>query len=219
MNNTQLAGIGMTSQRTRERLIRRLQEQGIDDPAVIEVMRNTPRHIFVDEALSHRAYEDVALPIGYSQTISQPYIVALMTQLLLEDGPKNKVLEIGTGSGYQTAVLAQLVGSVFSVERIKILQEKARERIRLLKLRNVSFRYSDGGLGWPEKAPFDGILSAASPAQIPQELLDQLAIGGTLVTPVGEDHQELVVVKRTEDGFERQKVIDVRFVPLRSGVR
>ncbi len=219
MNNTQLAGIGMTSQRTRERLIRRLQEQGIDDPAVVDVMRNTPRHIFVDEALAHRAYEDVALPIGYSQTISQPYIVALMTQLLLEDGPKEKVLEIGTGSGYQTAVLAQLVGSVFSVERIKILQEKARERIRLLKLRNVSFRYSDGGLGWPEKAPFDGILSAASPAQIPQELLDQLAIGGTLVTPVGEDRQELVVVKRTEDGFERQKVIDVRFVPLRSGVR
>lgn len=219
MNNTQLAGIGMTSQRTRERLIRRLQEQGIDDPAVIEVMRNTPRHIFVDEALSHRAYEDVALPIGYSQTISQPYIVALMTQLLLEDGPKQKVLEIGTGSGYQTAVLAQLVDSVFSVERIKILQEKARERIRRLKLRNVSFRYSDGGLGWPEKAPFDGILSAASPAQIPQDLLDQLAVGGTLVTPVGEDSQELVVVRRTEKGFERQKVIDVRFVPLRSGVR
>jgi protein-L-isoaspartate(D-aspartate) O-methyltransferase len=219
MNNTQLAGIGMTSQRTRERLIRRLQEQGIDNPAVIDVMRNTPRHIFVDEALSHRAYEDVALPIGYSQTISQPYIVALMTQLLLEDGPKKKVLEIGTGSGYQTAVLAQLVDSVFSVERIKILQEKARERIRRLKLRNVSFRYSDGGLGWPEKAPFDGILSAASPAQIPQELLDQLAVGGTLVTPVGEESQELVVVRRTEKGFERQKVIDVRFVPLRSGVR
>lgn len=219
MNDTQLAGIGMTSQRTRERLIRRLQEQGIDDQAVIDVMRNTPRHIFVDEALAHRAYEDVALPIGYSQTISQPYIVALMTQLLLEDGPKEKVLEIGTGSGYQTAVLAQLVGSVFSVERIKILQEKARERIRRLKLRNVSFRYSDGGLGWPEKAPFDGILSAASPAQIPQDLLDQLAVGGTLVTPVGEDRQELVVVKRTQSGFERQKVIDVRFVPLRSGVR
>ncbi|MDX1696575.1 MAG: protein-L-isoaspartate(D-aspartate) O-methyltransferase [Ketobacteraceae bacterium] len=219
MNNTQLAGIGMTSQRTRERLIRRLQEQGIDDPAVVEAMRNTPRHIFVDEALSHRAYEDVALPIGYSQTISQPFIVALMTQLLLEDGPKKKVLEIGTGSGYQTAVLAQLVDSVFSVERIKILQEKARERMRTLKLRNVSFRYSDGGLGWPEKAPFDGILSAASPAQIPQELLDQLAIGGTLVTPVGEESQELVVVRRTEDGFERKKVLDVRFVPLRSGVR
>lgn len=219
MNDTQLAGIGMTSQRTRERLIRRLQEQGIDDPAVIDVIRNTPRHIFVDEALAHRAYEDVALPIGYSQTISQPYIVALMTQLLLEDGPKERVLEIGTGSGYQTAVLAQLVGSVFSVERIKILQEKARDRLRRLKLRNVSFRYSDGGLGWPEKAPFDGILSAASPAQIPQELLDQLAIGGTLVSPVGEDRQELVVVKRTESGFERQKIIDVRFVPLRSGVR
>lgn len=219
MNDTQLAGIGMTSQRTRERLIRRLQEQGIDDQAVIDVMRNTPRHIFVDEALAHRAYEDVALPIGYSQTISQPYIVAFMTQLLLEDGPKEKVLEIGTGSGYQTAVLAQLVGSVFSVERIKILQEKARERIRRLKLRNVSFRYSDGGLGWPEKARFDGILSAASPAQIPQDLLDQLAVGGTLVTPVGEDRQELVVVKRTQSGFERQKVIDVRFVPLRSGVR
>lgn len=219
MKNTQLAGIGMTSQRTRERLIRRLQEQGIDNPAVIDVMRNTPRHIFVDEALSHRAYEDVSLPIGYSQTISQPFIVALMTQLLLADGPKEKVLEIGTGSGYQTAVLAQLVGSVFSVERIKILQEKARSRARLLKLRNVSFRYSDGGMGWSEKAPFDGILSAASPAELPQELLDQLAIGGTLVSPVGEDQQELVVIRRTENGFEREKVTDVRFVPLRSGVR
>lgn len=221
MNSIELAGIGMTSQRTRERLIRRLQDQGIDDPKVIAVMRNTPRHIFVDEALAHRAYEDVALPIGYQQTISQPYIVALMTQLLLADGPKSKVLEIGTGSGYQTAILAQLVDSVFSVERIKILQEKARSRINRLKLRNVTFRYSDGSLGWPDpdKAPFDGILSAASPSEIPQELLDQLAVGGTLVTPVGEDSQELVVVKRTEDGFERQKVVDVRFVPLRSGVR
>lgn len=219
MNTIELAGIGMTSQRTRERLIRRLQEQGIDNQEVIDVVRNTPRHIFIDEALSHRAYEDVALPIGYNQTISQPYIVALMTQLLLADGPKEKVLEIGTGSGYQTAILAQLVGSVFSVERIKILQEKARERLRRLKLRNVSFRYSDGSVGWSEQAPFDGILSAASPAVIPQELLDQLAIGSSLVTPVGEDHQELVVVKRTASGFERQKVIDVRFVPLRSGLR
>ena len=219
MNTIELAGIGMTSQRTRERLIRRLQEQGIDNQEVIDVVRNTPRHIFIDEALSHRAYEDVALPIGYNQTISQPYIVALMTQLLLADGPKEKVLEIGTGSGYQTAILAQLVGSVFSVERIKILQEKARERLRRLKLRIVSFRYSDGSVGWSEQAPFDGILSAASPAVIPQELLDQLAIGSSLVTPVGEDHQELVVVKRTASGFERQKVIDVRFVPLRSGLR
>ena len=219
MNSLELAGIGMTSQRTRERLIRRLQEQGIDDRQVIDVMRSTPRHIFIDEALSHRAYEDVALPIGYNQTISQPYIVALMTQLLLADGPKQKVLEIGTGSGYQTAILAQLVDSVFSVERIKILQERARQRLNKLKLRNVSFRYSDGGYGWPDKAPFDGILSAASPAEIPQELLDQLAVGGTLVTPVGDNHQELVVVKRTNDGFERQKVADVCFVPLRSGVR
>ena len=209
----------MTSQRTRERLIRRLEEQGINDAQVIEVMRSTPRHIFVDEALSHRAYEDVALPIGYNQTISQPYIVALMTQLLLEDGPKERVLEIGTGSGYQTAILAQLVGSVFSVERIKILQEKARQRMSRLKLRNVSFRYSDGGLGWPDRAPFDGILCAASPAEVPKELLEQLAVGGTLVMPVGGDHQELVVIKRTDEGFERQKVVDVCFVPLRSGVR
>ncbi|MCG8670398.1 MAG: protein-L-isoaspartate(D-aspartate) O-methyltransferase [Pseudomonadales bacterium] len=221
MNSNELAGIGMTSQRTRERLIKRLQEQGISDPRVIEVMRNTPRHIFVDEALAHRAYEDVALPIGYNQTISQPYIVALMTQLLFEDGPKEKVLEIGTGSGYQTAVLAQLVGSVFSMERIKILQEKARQRINLLKLRNVSFRYSDGSMGWPDssKAPFDGILSAAAPAELPQSLLDQLAIGGTLVCPVGEQHQQLVVIRRTDNGFEEQKVEDVCFVPLRSGVR
>lgn len=219
MNSIELAGIGMTSQRTRERLIKRLQEQGITDPNVIEVMRNTPRHIFVDEALSHRAYEDVALPIGYNQTISQPYIVALMTQLLLEDGPKERVLEIGTGSGYQTAVLAQLVGSVFSVERIKILQEKARTRMQKLKLRNVSFRYCDGGMGWPDKAPFDAILSAAAPAEVPHELLEQLAIGGTLVMPVGEQQQKLVVIKRTEDGYEEQKVEDVCFVPLRSGVR
>ncbi|PIE41381.1 MAG: protein-L-isoaspartate O-methyltransferase [Gammaproteobacteria bacterium] len=221
MNNIELAGIGMTSQRTRERLIKRLQAQGITDSSVIEVMRSTPRHIFIDEALSHRAYEDVALPIGYHQTISQPYVVALMTQCLLADGPKNKVLEIGTGSGYQTAILAQLVGSVFSVERIKILQEKARARINKLKLRNVSFRYSDGGMGWPDpdKAPFDGILSAAAPAEVPQELLDQLAVGGTLVMPVGEQQQQLVVIKRTENGYTEQNIEDVCFVPLKSGVR
>jgi len=213
------SGIGMTSQRTRDRLIKRLEEQGITDRRVLEVFRSTPRHIFVDEALAHRAYEDTALPIGHNQTISQPYIVALMTQAVLAGGRPKKVLEIGTGSGYQTAILAPLCDEVYSVERIRPLQDQARQRIRLLKLNNVHFKHSDGGFGWPEKAPFDAILCAAAPGIIPQELLDQLAVGGRLVIPVAvrDDVQDLVLVLRTETGFQQQVLEKVRFVPFLRG--
>ena len=217
VSNVDLNGIGMTSQRTRERLVQRLVEQGIRDQTVLDVMRTTPRHLFLDEAMAHRAYEDTALPIGYQQTLSQPYIVARMTELLLADGPCENVLEIGTGSGYQTAVLAQLVGQVYGVERIKALLDRCRPRMRQLKLRNVQLRHSDGGLGWADKGPFDGILSAAAPEQIPQELLQQLAPGGRLVIPVGGATQHLQVVSRTSDGFATTIVEPVRFVPLRPG--
>ena len=217
VNRVDLNGIGMTSQRTRERLIQRLVDQGIDNYEVLDVIRSTPRHLFLDEAMAHRAYEDVALPIGFQQTLSQPYIVARMTELLLEGGTPQRVLEIGTGSGYQTAVLAQLVGEVYSVERIKPLQQKARQRMRKLKLRNVHMNHADGGLGWPERGPFDGILAAAAPERIPEELLVQLAPGGRLVIPVGGEKQHLQVVDRTHEGFETTIVEAVRFVPLRPG--
>jgi protein-L-isoaspartate(D-aspartate) O-methyltransferase len=208
----------MTSQRTRERLIQRLREQGIASNAVLDVIRNTPRHMFVDEALAQRAYEDSSLPIGYSQTLSQPYIVARMTELLLAAGPLAKVLEVGTGSGYQTAVLAQLVEQVYSVERIKPLQNKARARLRDLRLKNISLRHADGGMGWESEAPFDGIIATAAPEEIPPELPEQLAMGGRLVIPVGLDSQYLQVVTRTEAGFETITCDAVRFVPLRSGL-
>ncbi|MFK8019490.1 MAG: protein-L-isoaspartate(D-aspartate) O-methyltransferase [Pseudomonadales bacterium] len=208
----------MTSERTRERLIQRLREQGIRDEKVLDVLRATPRHIFLDEALSHRAYEDCALPIGFEQTLSQPYIVARMTELLLAQGPLQNVLEIGTGSGYQTAVLAQLVTKVYSVERIRPLQEKARKRLRVMELRNVNMRHADGFQGWESAAPFEAIISTAAPARIPQAFFDQLAIGGRLVTPVGESQQELQVVTRTESGLEVSCIEPVRFVPLRTGV-
>ncbi len=212
-------GIGMTSRRTRERLIQRLVEQGISDQDVLDVIRGTPRHLFLDEAMAHRAYEDVALPIGFQQTLSQPYIVARMTQLLLAAGPLSRVLEIGTGSGYQTAVLAQLVDEVYSVERIKPLQLKARQRMRQLKLRNVHMNHADGGMGWPERGPFDGIMTTAAPARIPEELLVQLAPRGRLVIPVGGETQHLQVVTRTAEGFETQIVEAVNFVPLLPGTQ
>lgn len=219
MNSPDLAGIGMTSQRTRERLVERLGERGIRNPDVLQVMRTTPRHLFLDEAMAHRAYEDTALPIGYQQTLSQPYVVARMTELLLAGGPLDRVLEIGSGSGYQTAILAQLVGNVFAVERIKPLLDASRRRLRTLKLRNVRFRHADGSTGWPELAPFDGILGAAAPAEVPAELLDQLAPGGRLVLPVGTETQHLQVITRTPDGFVTETVEAVRFVPLRPGVQ
>jgi len=213
-------GVGMTSQRTRERLVQRLKEQGIKDQKVLDVIRVTPRHLFLDEALSHRAYEDTALPIGHAQTISQPYIVALMTQILLSRGPLKRVLEIGTGSGYQAAVLAQLVDEVYSVERIKPLLIKARSLFRQLRLRNIVTAHSDGGIGWPENAPYDGIIATAAPEQVPDQLLYQLAPDGLLVIPVGAgENQELRVISRQGDSqkFEEQVVERVRFVPLVGG--
>ncbi|ULG70783.1 protein-L-isoaspartate(D-aspartate) O-methyltransferase [Marinobacterium sediminicola] len=208
----------MTSRRTRERLAQRLRDQGVLNEDVLKVLVDTPRHIFIDEALSHRAYEDTALPIGFNQTISQPYIVARMTEQLLEAGPLAKVLEVGTGSGYQTAILAQLVDQVFSVERIRPLQEKARKRLQRLKLHNVMLRHTDGGMGWPDKAPFDGILVTAAPREVPKELLEQLAVGGRLVIPVGDEHQTLKRITRTsETEYETEVLESVRFVPLLGG--
>lgn len=216
--NKHLSGIGMTSQRTRDRLIQRLQEEGIENLQVLEVMRMTPRHIFVDEALASRSYEDTALPIGYGQTISQPYVVARMTAALLDSGPLKRVLEVGTGSGYQAAVMAPLVQEFFSVERIQPLLEQARQRLRDIGLRNVRLKHSDGSWGWPECAPYDGIIATAAPEEVPQALLDQLAIGGRLVMPVGPGgDQELVLLTRTENGIERQVLDRVSFVPMRSG--
>ncbi|KVV02259.1 Protein-L-isoaspartate O-methyltransferase [Pseudomonas sp. TAD18] len=211
-------GIGMTSQRTRERLIQRLREEGIVNHNVLEVIRRTPRHLFVDEALAHRAYEDTALPIGNNQTISQPYMVARMSELLLEDGPLDKVMEIGTGSGYQTAVLSQLVERIFSVERIKVLQDRAKERLLALNLRNVVFRWGDGWEGWPALAPYNGIIVTAVATDVPQALLDQLAPGGRLVIPVGAGEvQQLMLIVREEHGFARRVIGNVRFVPLLNG--
>ncbi|MBM7059820.1 protein-L-isoaspartate(D-aspartate) O-methyltransferase [Pseudomonas sp. UL073] len=208
----------MTSQRTRERLIQRLYEEGLSNARVLEVIRRTPRHLFVDEALAHRAYEDTALPIGHNQTISQPYMVGRMTELLLAAGPLDKVLEIGTGSGYQTAVLAQLVERVFSVERIQVLQDRAKERLIELKLRNVVFRWGDGWEGWNALGPYNGIIVTAAAAEVPQALLDQLALGGRLVIPVGAgDVQELQLIVREEQGFSRHVLDAVRFVPLLQG--
>jgi protein-L-isoaspartate(D-aspartate) O-methyltransferase len=199
------------------RLVQRLKESGIESDRVLEVMGQVPRHIFLDEALSHRAYEDTSLPIGYGQTLSQPYIVARMTELLLRHGPA-RVLELGTGSGYQTAVLSQLFDRIYSVERIKPLQDRARERLRQLNIRNVMLKHADGGMGWPERGPFDGIIVTAAPMEVPTELLDQLADGGVLVAPVGEEHQVLVEVIRNGDRFERRELEPVRFVPLLGGV-
>ncbi|AWM81043.1 protein-L-isoaspartate(D-aspartate) O-methyltransferase [Gammaproteobacteria bacterium ESL0073] len=212
------SGIGMTSQRTRQRLVQRLQEEGVTNERVLAAIGNTPRHLFIDEALSHRAYEDTALPIGHNQTISQPLIVAHMSELLLATGPLDKVLEIGTGSGYQTAILAQLVNRVFSVERIQPLQDKAKERLQSLKLRNIVFRWGDGWEGWNALAPYNGIIVTAAALEVPKALLDQLAVGGRLVMPVGDNHsQQLYLITRQEQGFKQQILGNVRFVPLLNG--
>lgn len=212
-------GIGMTSQRTRERLVERIRAEGVRDPRVLRQILNTPRHLFVDEALSSRAYEDTALPIGKSQTISQPYIVARMTEALIEAGPLENVLEIGTGSGYQTAVLAPLVKRVYTVERIEALLQQARARFRALKLMNVRTKHADGTLGWEHYAPFDGIIVTAAPEGIPLSLVKQLRPGGRMVLPIGtRNEQALVRVTRTEGGHEKELLERVSFVPLLDGV-
>ncbi|TNF35055.1 MAG: protein-L-isoaspartate(D-aspartate) O-methyltransferase, partial [Gammaproteobacteria bacterium] len=188
----------MTSQRTRDRLVERLREKGIRNEKVLEVMRTLPRHLFVDEALGHRAYEDSSLPIGHGQTISQPFMVARMTEILLSRGVPDKVLEVGTGSGYQAAVLARLVPRVYSVERIVALQTQARERYRLLNINNISLKHSDGSWGWPAVAPFPAIIVTAAPEEVPQSLLEQLAVGGIMVIPVGSQtsSQRLLIITR-----------------------
>jgi protein-L-isoaspartate(D-aspartate) O-methyltransferase len=217
--NQRLEGIGMTSRRTRERMVARLREQGIKNQAVLDVMQETPRHIFVEEALTTRAYDDMPLPIGFNQTISQPYIVARMTELLLAKGPLEKVLEIGTGSGYQTAILTQMVKMVYTVERIYPLQRRARRCLRELHLRNVRMKHSDGSWGWEDYAPYDGIIVTAAPSEVPQALLDQLAPGGILVIPVGDGRtQTLQRVTRTETGNQVENIAAVIFVPLLAGV-
>ena len=220
MRHVSTRGIGMTSQRTRERLIERLVRAGIHHPEVLEAMRETPRHLFVDEALASRAYEDTALPIGMGQTISQPYTVALMSQILLEGNRPSRVLEVGSGSGYQAAILAQLVEKVYGVERIESLVHRAEACVRKLRLHNVYLRHRNGKDGWPERAPFDAILVAAASAAVPRQLVEQLRQGGKLLVPVGSrKEQHLVVVQRNRQGIEQRKIEKVSFVPLLGGLR
>ena len=213
------AGIGMTSQGTRDRLVQRLRKQGISDERVLQVIGNMPRHEFVDEALSSRAYEDTALPIGQSQTISQPWIVAKMTEVMLDGGSPEKILEIGTGSGYQSAILASLVGHVFTVERIEELIKPARRRFHRLNYNNVFSRHADGHLGWPSQAPFDGIMVTAAATSIPEGLPEQLRVGGIMVIPIERNGgQRLLSIRRTDDGFEEKDLGAVIFVPLLNGL-
>ena len=214
-------GIGMTSQRTRERMLTRLREQGIKDEVTLAAIGEIPRHIFVDEALATRAYEDVSLPIGYGQTISQPYIVAKMTELLRAGRPLGKVLEIGTGCGYQTAVLSKVAAEVYSVERISPLVMKARKHLRETRMSNIKLKHADGTMGLPDFGPFDGIIVTAAASHIPEDLMQQLAIGGRMVIPVGVEEQVLHMIERTEsdDGSEfiKTKLEPVKFVPLLGG--
>ena len=212
-------GIGMTSQGTRDRLVETLRKEGIGDERVLKAITQIPRHKFVDEALSSRAYENTALPIGQSQTISQPWIVARMTEAILDGVQPDKVLEVGTGSGYQAAILSQLVPKVFTVERIDELLKFARRRFHNLRLNNIYVRYADGHLGWPSQAPFDGIMVTAVAQSVPQELLEQLRIGGLLVIPVERNGQQrLITVRRLEDGYDETDLGAVVFVPLLSGL-
>ena len=218
MIGVDVRGIGMTSARTRDRLVRRLRDNGIRSEQVLEQIRSVPRHLFVDEALASRAYEDTALPIGLGQTISQPYVVALMTQAMLDDFAGETVLEVGTGCGYQTAVLASLVKKIYTVERLPELLRRAKQRLRELDIYNVQFRPGDGWQGWPKYAPYDGILVAAAAPEVPQKLLEQLAPGGRLIMPVGPSgRQELVKITRRGDHFEQQTLDVVTFVPLVRG--
>lgn len=219
-NNIRLQGIGPTSKRWRDRLIHRLKEQGISHPGVLSIMSHLPRHLFIDEALSHLAYEDTAIPIGFKQTISQPYIVARMTELLLLRAEKlDRVLEIGTGSGYQTTVLSQFVRTVYSVERIEPLYERTAEKLKRYGIRNVKLDLTDGTWGWPDKAPFDGIVVTAAPDEVPIELLAQLSPDAVLIIPVGGQEQMLNVIKRVGEAeeFEREVIEDVNFVPMLTG--
>jgi protein-L-isoaspartate(D-aspartate) O-methyltransferase len=218
MNSDQLAGIGMTSMRTRKRLVERLREAGISNERVLEAVLSVPRHIFLDEALASRAYEDTSLPIGQGQTISQPYIVARMTELLLAGGPCRRVLEIGTGSGYQAAILGKVVDEVYTVERVRSLMTQAMSRLFKLGYGNIRFRHGDGSLGWSEHAPYDGILVTAAPPSVPEALLEQLAPEGRMIIPVGAGRtQELQLITRAANGFARAHVEAVSFVPLLEG--
>jgi protein-L-isoaspartate(D-aspartate) O-methyltransferase len=216
--NQRFSGIGMTSQRTRARMVERLRAQGIQDEVVLSAMNDIPRHIFVDEALASRAYEDISLPIGYGQTISQPYIVARMIELARGGKAIQQALEIGTGCGYQAAVLARVAKAVHSVERIAPLIAKARKHLREIRINNVKVKYADGTLGLPEFAPYNAIVMAAAATHIPQELLEQLAMGGRLVMPIGAESQKLTVVERTPQGFQQVEMGEVKFVPLLGGV-
>lgn len=216
--NQRFSGIGMTSQRTRARMVERLRAQGIVDEVVLSAMNDVPRHIFVDEALASRAYEDISLPIGFGQTISQPYIVARMIELARGGQGILQALEIGTGCGYQAAVLARVAKTVHSVERIASLIAKARKNLREIRINNVKVKYADGAMGLAEFAPYNVIIMAAAATHIPQELLGQLALGGRLVMPIGAETQKLTVVERTAQGFEQVAMGDVKFVPLLGGV-
>jgi protein-L-isoaspartate(D-aspartate) O-methyltransferase len=219
VNEHYLTGIGMTSQRTRNRLVQRLRDAGIINEEVLNVIATTPRHLFIDEALAHRAYEDNALPIGNGQTISQPYTVARMTESLLAAGPLSRVLEIGTGSGYQTAILSPLVKTLYSVERIEPLHIKAVERLETLGYGNVHLALSDGSWGWPEHGPYDGILAAAAPEDVPPSLLEQLADGGRMVLPIGGEEQKLILITRRGDHFTRKTLEAAKFVPFLPGIQ
>jgi len=215
-----IAGIGMTSQRTRARMVERLREQGIADERVLEAMAAVPRHLFVEEALASRAYEDTALPIGYGQTISQPFVVARMIEVLIQDRELGKVLEVGTGCGYQAAVLASLAAEVYSIERIKELLERARGNLRELRLKNLRLAHGDGAAGMEKAAPFDSIILAAAAPRMPQALLPQLARGGRMILPLrerGADAQRLVLVERSRLGYAETALDPVRFVPLQPG--
>ncbi len=217
LSNLRHAGIGMTSARTRGRLIERLRAEGIKDETVLAVMNEIPRHIFIDEALATRAYDDVSLPIGHGQTISQPYIVARMTEVLRNGKQLNRVLEIGTGCGYQAAVLARVAKEVYSVERLLPLYERARKTLRELKMYNVTLRHADGSAGLPDQAPFDGIIRACAAPALAEALKGQLAVGGRMVLPMGTQEQYLYLIEREEDGFRESRLEPVKFVPLVAG--
>ena len=213
------SGIGMTSQRTRARMIERLREQGIRDERVLGAIAAVPRHLFVEEALASRAYEDTALPLGFSQTISQPYIVARMIEVLRGGGRElGKTLEIGAGCGYQAAVLAQLTSEVYAVERIEKLYNKARLNMRAIRQFKVRLKYADGHQGLPEAAPYDTIIVAAAAAGVPNALLQQLALGGRMLLPVGTGDQFLLLIERQAQGYVETRMDGVRFVPLLSGL-